>query len=132
MDINSAYLYGHLKEGKVIYLAPPPGNAFKDLQPSQKLCLKVTLYGLKQAGCCLALVLHDILFEISLTHLQHNHAGFFCHLPDNHVAIISSHINDITLIVPDTKTLKLISSKICMQIQVTPLQELHWLLGIEI
>lgn len=50
MDIKSAYLYGKLTEGEVVYMRPPSDITLPGLKPGQVLRLIVTLYGLKQAG----------------------------------------------------------------------------------
>ena len=131
-DIKSAFLYGRLKDGEVIYMRPPPGVILKGLKPGQILRLKVALYGLKQAGRRWALVLREIIVDIGLTRSEHDHAVFYRHLPAEHIAIISSHVDDLTLIAPDQKMLQRLSDKIDARVQATPLQELNWLLGIEI
>lgn len=131
-DIRSAFLYGRLKDDEVIYMRPPQGVELVGLKSGQVLRLKVAIYGLKQAGRRWALMLRAIMDDAGLSHSEHDHAVFFRHLPDNHIAIISSHVDDLTLIAPTEKTLKYLSDKIDARVEATPLQELHWLLGIEI
>nr|AAZ28936.1 polyprotein [Phanerochaete chrysosporium RP-78] len=132
IDIKSAFLYGPLKDDEVIYLRPPPGVKLQGLKTGQVLRLRVALYGLKQAGRRWALFLREIIADIGLTRSEQDHAVFYRHLPGNHVAIISSHVDDLTLIAPDQKTIEDIDRRIRARVEATPLQPLNWLLGIEI
>jgi hypothetical protein len=50
VDVNSAYFYGQLEEGKEIFMKPLKGINLKSIKPSQVLRLWACLYGLKQAG----------------------------------------------------------------------------------
>lgn len=131
-DIRSAFLYGRLKDDETIYMKPPPGVELKGLKPGQVLRLKVALYGLKQAGRRWALVLRSIMADAGLQHSEHDHAVFYRHLDGGGIVIITSHVDDLTLIAPDDKTIQCLSDKIDARVQATPLQDLHWLLGIEI
>ena len=49
MDIKLAYLYGKLDDNENIYMKAPSGIDI-GIKPGQSLKLKLTLYGLKQAG----------------------------------------------------------------------------------
>ena len=131
-DIRSAFLYGRLKDDEIIFMRPPQGVELVGLKPGQVLRLKVAIYVLKQAGRRWALVLRAIMDDAGLTHSEHDHAVFYRHLPDGHVAIISSHVDDLTIIAPTKRTLQYLSDKIDNRVEATPLQDLHWLLGIEI
>lgn len=72
------------------------------------------------------------MVDIGLTRSELDHAVFYRHLPPNHIAIISAHVDDLTIIAPDGKTLQLLSDKIDAHVQATPLEDLRWLLGMEI
>lgn len=132
IKIKSTFLYGRLKDDKVIYMRPPVGITLKGIKPGQVLHLKVALYGLKQAGCHWAMVLHEIMRNAGLVHSKHDHAVFYHHLSNNNVAIICSHVDNLTLLAPDKRTIEYLSDKICTHVEATPLQRLHWLLSIEI
>jgi hypothetical protein len=51
VDIKGPYLNGELNDNEVLYMQHPP--SYKSHNASNcMLCLKKTLYGLKQSGCC--------------------------------------------------------------------------------
>ena len=51
VDIKGAYLNGELNDNEVLYMHHPPGYKSCDAG-NRMLCLKKTLYSLKQSGHC--------------------------------------------------------------------------------
>lgn len=131
VDVRSAYLYGHLSEEETIYMCPPPLMPIDGLNPGQVFRLKVSLYGLRQSGRRWAFVLREIMAGFGLKRSEHDHAVFYRHSGQDFV-IVSAHVDDLTLIAPDEKSMKVLTDRIKSRVETKEIGDLHWMLGIEI
>ena len=66
VDIKGAYLNGELNDNKVLYMQYPPGYKGRNAK-THVLCLKKTLYSLKQSGCCWYQKLSSIFKSLSFS-----------------------------------------------------------------
>ncbi|KIP03168.1 hypothetical protein PHLGIDRAFT_78019 [Phlebiopsis gigantea 11061_1 CR5-6] len=132
MDVRSAFLYGRLGPDEIVYLKPPPGLTLKGIKPGQVLRLFVCLYGLKQSGRRWSLVLRQIMLEADLARSEHDHAVFFQHVGEEDVTVVSSHVDDLTLIAPNATEICSLCNKIKSKVEASSSGDLHWLLGMEI
>ena len=128
MDVKSAYLYGKLDDNKNIYKKAPPGIDI-GVKGGQVLKLKLTLYGLKQAGRRWYLRFREIMTQCGLKRSDFDHAVFYRTDP---LIIIFIHVDDMTLVTLTLAVLEKLKKKIKELIEVVDSGEIHWLLGIEI
>lgn len=131
IDIKRAYLNGELTNCKVIFMQQPPG--YHPPGSVHLVCrLRKTPYGLKQSGHCW----YQKLIDIMLTHL-----GFSCCDVDQAVffkregwaiIVILVYIDDCMIVVTSITLITNFKTWILEYMEITNLDELHWLLGIEI
>ena len=101
LDIQSAYLYGKLKEE--IYMKQPEG--FRVLGQEHKvLCLLHALYGLKQAGLTWWETLNEFVKDLGFEHLKSD-AGIFLFQKENTSIVVAVVYVDDALFCGPTKDL---------------------------
>jgi len=131
IDIKGAYLNGELIGREVFFMQQPPGYHAPGL--AKLMCrLQKTLYSLKQSGRHW----YQKLVEIMLTHLGFaccdiNQAVFFRH-EGWAIIIVLVHVDDCTITVTSITLIADFKARISEYVDITDLDELHWLLGIKI
>ena len=131
MDVKSAYLYGKLSDDEVIYMRPPTHVQLKGLRPGNVLRLRVAIYGLKQSGRCWYATFLNALVSIGLKRSEHDHALFYRHHDKRISSYLASHVDDLTLIAPDDRSMETFKRRVKAKFECTDSGELHWILGIE-
>ena len=123
MDVNSAYLYGTLKE--TIYMELTPG-----FRTSEKCALlRKCIYGLKQSGrewhTCISTSLQQKGFEITTFD-----PCIFVHPTEN--AYVAVYVDDMLIFGPDNLFRKNLKSSIGKDFDCKDLGNAYYILGLEI
>ncbi|KAL0316619.1 UNVERIFIED_CONTAM: Retrovirus-related Pol polyprotein from transposon RE2 [Sesamum radiatum] len=92
LDINNAFLHGHLDEE--VYMDPPEG--YTAAQPGQVCKLMRSLYGLKQASRQWNLELTATLLAYGFTQSAHDNCLFLRHTETDFIALLV-YVDDILL-----------------------------------
>jgi hypothetical protein len=132
VDIKGAYLNGELNDNEVLYMHHPPGYKPRDAG-THVLCLKKTLYGLKQSGRRWYQKLSSIFESLDFKKCSVNQAVFYKTNPTtNEVTVVAVHVDDCTIAASNLRLIDEFKAGLCKHIEVTNLGELHWMLGVEI
>ena len=132
VDIKGAYLNGELNDKEVLYMHHPPGYKPHDTG-SRMLCLKKTLYGLKQSGRRWYQKLSFIFDSLGYLKCSVDQAIF--HKQDkarNEVTIVTVHVDNCTIAASNLHLVEDFKDSLCKHVEVTDLGKLHWMLGLEI
>lgn len=128
LDVNNAFLHGHLKEE--VYMTQPPGYVNPDL-PNHVCKLHKSLYGLKQASCTWYIALTNFLislgFQKSLADPSlfiYNHGNLTCYF--------LVYVDDIVLTGNNNNFLQKIIDALAQRFSIKDLDTLHHFLGIEV
>ena len=111
---------------------PPPSIVLPGLTDDQVLHLKVSLYGLKQAGWWWYGVLRELLGEFRLTRCELNHAVFSRHHTSGDISIVFVHMDDMSITSSNPSHLHQLKDKISACLKITDNGPLHWLLSIQV
>jgi len=131
IDIKGAYLNGELTNREVIYMSQPPGYHAPN-SPRLVCRLRKTLYGLKQSGHRWYQRLVDIMLRhLGFTRCDVDQAVFF-RRQGWAVIIVLVHVDDCTIAATSMVLIADFKARISEHVDITDLDELHWLLGIEI
>jgi hypothetical protein len=132
VDIKGAYLNGELNNNEVLYMHHPPGYKPRDAG-NHVLCLKKTLYGLKQSGRRWYQRLSSIFESLDFHKCSVDQAVFYKANKDkNEVTVVAVHIDDCTIAATNLKLIDEFKAGLRKHVEVTDLGELHWMLGVEI
>ena len=132
IDIKGAYLNGMLTNDEVIYMRQPPGFESVD-HPHKVCCLRKTLYGLKQSGCCWYQRLVEILInELGFTQCSVDQAVYFRWRTPGELIVVVVHVDDCTIAAKSLNEIDEFKHHVRKHVEITDLGELHWLLGIEV
>ena len=132
VDIKGANLNGELNNNEVLYMQHPPGYKPCDAETCM-LCLKKTLYGLKQSGRCWYQKLSSIFESLGFSKCSVNQAVFYkSNKNKNEVMVIAIHVNDCTIAASNPRLVEDFKAGLHKHVKVTDLSELHWMLGVEI
>ena len=132
VDIKGTYLNGELNDNKVLYMHHPPGYKSRDAGNCM-LCLKKTLYGLKQSGHRWYQKLSSIFDSLNFHKCSVDQAVFYKqNKSKNKVTVVAVHIDNCTITASNLCLIKDFKAGLCKHVEVTDLGELHWMLGVEI
>jgi hypothetical protein len=132
VDIKGAYLNGELNDNEVLYMYHPPGYKPRDTGTCI-LCLRKTLYGLKQSGRHWYQKLFSIFDSLKFSKCSVDQAIFYKHnKPKNEVTVVVVHVDDCTIAASNIRLIEEFKAGLREHIEVTDLGELHWMLGVEI
>ena len=131
VDIKGAYLNGKLMPDEVLYMRHPPD--YCEDSSGHVLCLCKSLYVLKQAGWHLYQKFVSIISSLGFMQCKVNQAVFYKHFKSPPVQIvIAVHVDDCTIAANSTAAVDTLKARLCKHVEVTDLNELHWMLGIEV
>lgn len=123
MDVNSAYLYGKLKEE--IFMELPPGYR----TPQKCAKLRKCIYGLKQSGrewySCISKSFVEKGFEIT-----NFDPCIFVHLTE--IVFVAIHVDDILIFGPENDFRKNLKTSIGTDFECKNLGDAKYILGLEI
>ena len=132
INIKGAYLNGELNDHEVLYMQHPPGYKPRD-SGNRVLCLKKTLYGLKQSGRHWYQKLSSIFDSLKFSKCSVDQAVFYKQNKSrNKLTVVAVHVNDCTIAASSLSLIKDFKAGLQKHIQVTNLSELHWMLRVEI
>ena len=132
VDIKGAYLNGELNDNKVLYMQHPPGYKARDMG-THVLCLRKTLYGLKQSGHRWYQKLLSIFKSLHFSKCSVDQAVFYkTNKAMNKVIVVAVHVDDCTIAASNLHLIEDFKAGLCQHVKVTDLGELHWMLGVEI
>ena len=132
VDIKGAYLNGELNDNEVLYMHHPPSYKPRDAG-TRVLCLKKTLYGLKQSGRRWYQKLSSIFESLNFKKCSVDQAMFYkADKTKNEVTVVAVHVDDCTIAASNLHLIEEFKAGLCKHVEVTDLGELHWMLGVEI
>ena len=130
IDVDTAYLYGELKEE--VYLKQPKGYERHDDDGTPLACLlHKSIYGLKQAGRRWWQHLHAQLTKIGFESTT-SEPCLYLRKESNSACFIAVYVDDIIVAAPTPKIIEDIGSALSIQYSIKPAQELNYILGIRI
>lgn len=146
VDIKSAYLYGDLDKGEVLYMKVPPlpngvdlvlpaGITKADLAAKGSglvLRLKKPLYGLRQSGRRFYKKLLEVLKGSLRVDVCDVDQAVFFRVEGEDVIVIVAHVDDLTLVTSSVALMREIKAGLRTQFEITDLGAIHWILGIRV
>ncbi len=131
IDIKGAYLNSKLTDDEKIYMCQPPGFPLPNAA-GKVLCLRKTIYGLKQSGRRWYQKFMKICSEtLGLQRCSVDQAVFYRHQGDS-IIILAVHVDDCTIIASSIELVAEVKKKIGTHVEVVDMGPIHWLLGIKI
>ena len=132
IDIKGAYLNGMLNTDEVLFMQHPPGYKAPDTG-ARVLRLIKTLYGLKQSGQRWYQKLTPIFSSLSFKRCAVDQAVFFkSNQKAKELTVVAVHVDDCTIAATNSHLVDALKAGMHQHVEVTDLEELHWMLGIEI
>ncbi|TFY76440.1 hypothetical protein EWM64_g7573 [Hericium alpestre] len=129
MDVKNAYLNGDLEEE--IYMKQPPGFAAAGAE--KKVCaLLKPIYGLKQADRRWYKKLCATFLDMGYTRSSVDHSVFFRYSANDEIVIVAVSVDDLAIAANTITAMIQFKDALKARFEMTNLEELHWLLGIEI
>ncbi|KAL4565975.1 hypothetical protein LXL04_030083 [Taraxacum kok-saghyz] len=128
LDVNNAFLHGHLQEE--VYMTQPPGYVNPDL-PNHVCKLHKSLYGLKQAPRTWYIELHNFLLRLGFQKSLAD-PSLFIYNHNNLTCYFLVYVDDIVLTGNDNHFLQKIIDALAKRFSIKDLGMLHHLLGIEV
>ena len=131
VDIKGAYLNGVLTDDEVIYMCQLPGYPYPN-SSGKVLQLHKTIYGLKQSGWCWYQKLTEICTEaLGFQCCNVDQAVFYRH-DDKVIVVMAAHVDNCMITAYPHKLVDEVKQKLGTQVMVTDLDELPWLLCIDV
>ncbi|KAK4387417.1 Retrovirus-related Pol polyprotein from transposon RE1 [Sesamum angolense] len=127
LDVNNAFLHGHLEED--VYMTPPEG--YTKAQSGQVCKLKRSLYGLKQASRQWNLELTTKLLEFGFQQSSHDHCLFIKHSDSSFLALLV-YVDDILLTGSSTTDIDVVKTYLDRLFTIKDLGPAKYFLGLQL
>ena len=132
VDIETAYLYGSLKETNYMKLPQGFQEYNSEGKPMVEL-LKRSIYGLHQSGREWYFTIRDYFKSVGMRQLKSDPCAFLYNDPKtNKLVIILIYVDDITIASSDEECIARVKDLIKSRFKVKDLGEAQWLLKIQI
>jgi transposase InsO family protein len=130
MDVDTAYLYGNLKEE--LYMEQPEGFERKGKNGEQLVCLlKKSIYGLKQAGRCWWKTLDAYLKEVGFQPTTTEPCLYIKTSNDKKI-YIGVYVDDLIVAAPSRRDATAIEDQLKSRYSMKPSQPLTFILGVRV
>jgi len=127
LDINNAFLYGHLEE--VFFMQQPPG--FEAFDSSLACQLKKAIYGLKQAPRSWFTKLSTTLEHLGFQSTKSD-SSLFVQFTNNHTLFVLVYVDDILITGSSHEAIQQIIKQLSNEFALKDLGRLHFFLGIHV
>ena len=128
LDINNAFLQGHLSES--VYMSQPPG--FIDSKNPSFVCkLHKAIYGLKQAPRAWYYELRTFLLTYGFRN-SHSDTSLFIYTSSHHILYLLVYVDDIVVTGNNNDFLAVFVSRLAARFSLKDLGNLSYFLGVEV
>ena len=134
VDVKGVYLNGELNNNKVLYMQFPPDKKNQvTWECVSSASRRFSMILLKQSGCQWYQKLSSIFNSLNFTKCSVDQAVFFkADTLKNKITVVAMYVDDCTIAASNIRLIKDFKAGLRRHIKVTNLNELHWMLGVEI